>query len=227
MILIADLCSNLAPFLEHVLLRSVERAVASGATHVKVQVFTRSHFPRAERDAKRSVEFPRRLLPTFVDHVHDLGGLAGASVFDEHAVDACVDAGVDFLKLATREAFNTTLVDLCADTGLPTFTSIPLGLEVQPWRDRRPNETFLACIPQYPTLDWQVEGALAIFRRKQPAWGWSSHTPHYQDVMMAVAAGATVVEKHLMFTPMDPEAAWSLSCEDFWRMVDAIEKPST
>jgi sialic acid synthase SpsE len=226
MILIADLCSNIAPFDRKVVAWAAERAVASGATHVKVQVFTPSHFPRQERDAKRAVTFPRHLLGMLVDVVENAGGWVGASVFDEHAVDACLDAGVDFLKLATREAFNTTLVDLCADTGLPTFTSIPLGLKVQPWRDRRPNETFLGCIPQYPVVDWPAYDPFAHFR-PQPSWGWSSHTPHYQDVLMAVAAGATVIEKHLMFTPTDPEAAWSLSCEDFRRMVDAIEKPST
>ena len=124
--LIADLCSNVAPFHEHGLVWASTRAVLAGATHVKVQLFTPSHFPRQEREAKRAVTFPRERLKGFVCAVHACGGKAGASVFDEQAVDACVDAGMDFLKLATREAFNPVLVDLCADTGLPFYTSLPL-----------------------------------------------------------------------------------------------------
>ena len=226
MILIADLCSNAAPFGEHALVWGSTRAVLAGATHVKVQLFTPSHFPRQEREAKRAVTFPRGRLPGFVWAVHMAGARAGASVFDEQAVDACVDAGVDFLKLATREAFNSQLVDLCQDTGLPFYTSIPLGTEVQPWRDRRPNETFLGCLAQYPVVDWPAYDPFAHFR-SQPAWGWSSHTPHYQDVLMAVAAGATVIEKHLMFNDSDPEAAWSLTCAEFRSMSDEIKQLST
>jgi sialic acid synthase SpsE len=213
MFVIAELCSNVRPF-DLVTLRSaVAAAATSGAQAVKVQVFSRSHFPRSEREQKRAVEFPRSHLSVFVKMAHAWGIQAGASVFDEHAVDCCFDAGCDFLKLASREAYNGQLVGLVLETQLPVYTSFPWP---DPLLRRAANETPLICVTEYPTWSWPD------FGRKADPWGWSSHTPHYQDVLQAVASGASVIEKHFALSPQDPEAAWSLLPQTFKEMCDAI-----
>ena len=226
---IADLCSNAAPFHPPLmfdqepgtLTASIRSAARSGASAAKVQVFTRSHFPKEEREAKRHVEFPRGHLPFFVRICHDYGVQAGASVFDEHAVDACVDAGMDFLKLATREYLNDRLLDSALETNLPVYVSVPWTVEFFRVPSRRKKETFMACFSQYPTLAWG--GIPEAARWLGERWGWSSHTPHYQDVLQAVAAGAAIIEKHLALSPDDPEAAWSLLPQQMKEMVDAIK----
>lgn len=219
---IADLCSNLFPFGEIRLNRMIELSGLSGASAVKIQVFTRSHFPRAERESRRLYEFPRDELKRFVGRANASRLKAGASVFDEHAVDACFEAGCDFLKIASREAYNMPLVHLALDTGLPVYTSFRWGINGPAWmREIATGETPLACIASYPTAEWG--GIEQTTRWLGKSWGWSSHTSHYQDVLEAVAAGATVVEKHLALSPDDPEAAWSLLPQQMKEMVDAIK----
>jgi len=216
MFIIAELGSNLRPFDILTVSSGISQAAAMGADAVKVQVFTRSHFPRSEREQKCAAEFPRYRLNDFVKMAHSWHIEAGASVFDEHAVDACFDAGCDFLKIASREVYNQPLVDLALETKLPVYSSFPWPY---PLLRRASNETPLICIAKYPTTVWPA------FPDPESGniWGWSSHTPHYQDVLQAVDAGATIIEKHFALSPQDPEAAWSLLPQQFKEMCDAIK----
>jgi sialic acid synthase SpsE len=232
MFVIADLCSNARPFRMPVMfdaepgtLSAFIRGVArAGTDAVKVQVFTPGHFPKSEREAKRHDVFPRETLGAFVRTAHDYGIQAGASVFDEHAVDACFEAGCDFLKIASREAFNSALVHLASDTGLPVYTSFPLHhFRLDRRRPLLAGEMPLVCIAEYPTLEWAIEAESFEWFGNQTGWGWSSHTSHYQDVLQAVHSGATVIEKHFALASDDPEAAWSLLPEGFKEMCDAIK----
>ena len=114
------------------------------------------------------------------------------------------------------------LVHLALDTGLPVYTSFPwLVWRSLPDRSTLCGETGLACIASYPTLEWGGIGQAAEWFGEP--WGWSSHTPHWEDVLRAVELGATIIEKHIRFADSDPEAAWSLSFDGMKEMVNAIK----
>ena len=219
---IAELCSNTAPFDDARLEMFCRAAAEAGADAAKVQLFLPDHFPEAEREAKRAVQFPREVFPRLVGLAHWLGIEAGASVFDAAAVE--IAAGGDFLKLATREEDNRVLRLLCFSKRLPIFRSVS-------WRPRFqsaawPGETTLGCMAEYPTPD--DHPALLLLPKLasilSAPFGWSSHTRGWEDVLAAVRAGATVIEKHLKLSDADPEAAWSLNPAQFAEMVKQIRE---
>src|SRR3990172_1121814 len=84
-------------------------AAMAKATAVKVQLFKAEHFPSAEHASKRPLEFPRARLVEFVEAAHRHGLRAGASVFDNEAVELAAKH-CDFLKLAAREWDNAELI---------------------------------------------------------------------------------------------------------------------
>jgi sialic acid synthase SpsE len=221
--IIAELCSNAAPFDDARLEAFCRAAADAGADAVKVQLFLPDHFPEAEREAKRAVQFPRGTFPEFVAMAHSLGMEAGASVFDPAAV--AIAAGGDFVKLATREETNLGLRFRCRELDIPVLRSVrwpAVSTESRSWL----GETTLGCIPEYPVSD---DHSALISLRGLPdllsfPYGWSSHTRGWEDVIAAVRAGATVIEKHLKLSDEDPEAEWSLNPQQFAEMVKQIRE---
>lgn len=212
--IIAECCSNIILHLDK--LESVIDTVAeTGATHIKIQMFSHKSFPESEWVQKIPLEFPRDLFPRFVQLAHERGLKAGASVFDVEAVDVVESSGGDFLKLATREWNNLPLFHAAVTSSLPIIRSYNAlkyaDIEVEfPGR-----YTLMACIPQYPAVDFKMPKSLEL-------QGWSSHTDFYMDVLAAVSRGAVCIEKHIEFRVDDPEHKWSLSPFIFKDMVNEI-----
>jgi len=194
----------------------------AGADAAKVQLFLASHFPESEHQEKQRAEFPRDMLPAFVEIAKDNGLLVGASVFDAAALALLQAAGADFVKLASREEDNVALRVMCRRSGLPLMRSVVWGAKTRVMSAA--GEMTLACIPEYPTREdhpgLSNMSALSLFLPEP--YGWSSHTLGWFDVVEAVEAGATVIEKHLKLSNEDPEAAWSLFPDEFGRMVEDI-----
>ena len=205
-----------------------DAAQQAGATAIKAQMFRADHFPEAERESKYPLEFPRHRLGDFVDFAHYCGLQAGVSVFDNDA--ACQSArDCDFVKLAAREQFNTEL-SACAYAvskthGIPLYRSVSDLMRVI-WD--LPTITHLYTVQTYPltmhAAFLAVLRAALWFRQHGAAWGWSSHTRGTADVLLAVALGATVIEKHLRLSPTDSEAGHSLTVAQFARMSSVIRK---
>lgn len=221
--IIAECCSNIIPHLYN--LGGVVAAVAStGATALKIQMYRADHFPEAEQASKKRTEFPRDLFPQLVKLCHDKGLLCGASVFDEGAVKIVEENGGDFLKLATREWDNDELYDRCSGSKLPNLWSYNcegkenLYHEYKEELDTSGKSThiiFIACVPQYPAGNIKIPNDLTYE-------GWSSHTNHWLDCLIAVSRGAIVVEKHIGFSKDDYEMGWSLYPNEFEQMVKDI-----
>lgn len=214
---IAEACSNIIRHASRDLPAIVKQAELSGANALKVQVFCADHFPEAERESKRKLEFPRDKLNELASLCHNSNLLFGASVFDEEAVSLVKDSGADFLKIATRESnlSNWDLFEWCDDTGLPVIYSFDCNHSNGHLPFRMSNALKMACIPEYPTPHPKVMNALA-------GLGWSSHTDHWLDCVVAVARNAAVIEKHISFHVGDPEADWSLDMFRFRQMVNDI-----
>lgn len=215
--IIAECCSNIIPHLYN-LPNIVKQITSIGADALKVQLYKADHFPESERANKKRTEFPRHVFPKLVKLCHERGLACGASVFDEEAIDVVVGGGGDFLKLATREWQNQSLYDLCDATGLPVIYSKDcrkkLGHLDHHYKDVR-RGLAMACIPEYPSGKF----LMPIYMNDR---GWSSHTDHWLDCIIAVSRGAIVIEKHIKFIANDYEAGWSLYPDQFQQMVKDI-----
>lgn len=197
--------------------RLVETATEAGANAVKVQLFYADHFPVAEQREKIQFEFPRYEFGWFLRLARAHGLQAGASVFDEEAVEICRRA--DFMKLAAREWGNTHVLvyarQFCDVWHRPLYRSIDWRLPIVPAIGHE-QETLLACISEYPT---PMNNAVQMAKAIPEGWGWSSHTAGYEDCIAAAKRGVPVIEKHLRLSADDPEGPWSLDGFDFGRMV--------
>jgi len=212
--IIAELCSNVIYHLDGLPL-IIKWCKESGADAAKVQLFRADHFPENERESKRRIEFPRKRFKEFVDLCHVYGLAAGASVFDIDAVVLLASANADFIKMATREYKNDKLWEYLREFDVPLIWSFD-STKIRPSSITIFNNTIpMLCVPQYPAESFIVPYTMNGF-------GWSSHTSHYKDILLAVHAGACVVEKHVKFDKNDPEAGWSLYPDEFEEMVKDI-----
>ncbi len=212
--IIAECCSNIIPHLYN--LGGIVSAVAStGANALKVQLYLAEHFGEAEQENKRRTEFPRDLFPELVKLCHKRGLACGASVFDEEAVGVVVESGGDFLKLATREWQHQSLYDLCDETGLPVIYSYDCRKDVGYRGKTVKHGLAMACIPEYPSHKFIIPNDVY-------GGGWSSHTDHWLDCIVAVSRSAVIIEKHIGFAKDDYEMGWSLYPNEFQQMVKDI-----
>lgn len=202
-----------------------QAARLAGATHVKAQVFQAEHFPAAEQASKRPLVFPRQRFAEFVESAHAYGLKAGASVFDEEAVEVVAQHG-DFLKLAAREQHNRRLIEVCMYDGLrPVYRSVS-RYRLDDFMFLRGVVTLFA-IQQYPAP--MIQSTLTVMRwfklasREGLAWGWSSHTRGDFDCRLAARLGAAVIEKHLVLSETDLEAGHALTPYRFKAMADYIK----
>src|SRR3990167_3483340 len=164
---IAEACSNIVPYAKrdyYDMEKFVEAVALTGADAIKVQLFSSEHFPEAEWEAKKQVEFPRHRFGEFVRRSRLHGLLVGASVFDDEAVDLCVECQVDFLKLATREHNNLHLLQMCQLTQLPIIRSYDVRNEL-PFSSE--HILYMACVPKYPVVAPHIPYSLE-------ECGWSS-----------------------------------------------------
>lgn len=231
--IIAEACSNITRYLAspYGLRNRVKEVAETGATAIKLQLFKHTHFPKSEWESKKRVEFPRERVEEFADLCTENGLLWGASVFDEEAVDLCVELQADFLKLATREWNNSPLLSHCLESKLPLIRSYD-------WTSGKfhslDSYVMMACVPRYPAFGFRVPSYLldmaktddagALIEHDPILWGWSSHTSHTLDCVIAVSRYASVIEKHVRFNVDDYEAGHSLSVTDFAKMVRDIRE---
>lgn len=221
---IAEFGSSPAPFTRDRLNQFILKAAVARANAIKIQLFKADHFPNEERAAKQKLEFPRELLGWFFERAQFYGLRVGASVFDKEAIDLCTRLGSDFIKLAAREQYNCALREYAQQFKGTIFRSIDFnGLD--DYEPRLPREVTLGCIPRYPTniapkLITDMTNKLSSGHLSDP-WGWSSHTPLFDDVLWAAHLGAKVIEKHFKINSTDIEAKWSLDMNQ-WSYMERL-----
>lgn len=162
----------------------VDQAADAGAWGFKVQMLTPDRIAapdaplywddRLGRANQRDAFYASGLVPYRAwgpvrDRCHDRGLAFIATPFDGDAVAACVELGVDAIKVASGDLTNTPLVDECIDaaahlgclliisTGAATEDEILKVASRLIYRDRgdrrAPDVVWLACTLAYPTPD--------------------------------------------------------------------------
>lgn len=236
--------------------KTIEAMAKAGADAVKFQTFKPDSFtldadtedfgPRKDGlwkgyrpiDLYTQGSMPYEWQPKLQQVCKDLGVICFSTPFDNEAVDFMEQMNMPIYKIASFEITDVNLIRYAASkhkpmiisTGVATEEDIKLALQV--CREEGNNDiTLLKCTSDYPA---SIEKANLLTipdmcKQYHVKVGVSDHSMTNTIPMVAVALGATVVEKHFIldrsFGGID--SAFSLNPEEFASMVHAIREVET
>jgi pseudaminic acid synthase len=161
------------------------------------------------------------------------GLICFSSPFDKTAVDFLETLNVPAYKIASFEITDIPLIEYVASKGKPVIIStgiagledIELALETCK-KAGNSNVILLKCTSEYPASP-ETADLLTIPDMKQrfkTEVGLSDHTLGIEAPVVAVALGATVIEKHFILDKNigGPDAHFSLDEAEFKNMVKAV-----
>ena len=153
---------------------------------------------------------------------------------DVNMAKALVEAvGVKRLKIASDSAKDLKLIQYVEQNRLPYLIStghIGSANDVIEWSKNLTPEyaTILHCVSKYPCpeKDAQLGTINDLVRNLYPEYniGYSDHTSTLIPAVVAVGAGANVIEKHFKLDTKCVDASLSLFPDDFERMVNLIRQ---
>lgn len=231
--------------------RLIDAAALSGCDAVKFQVFRARSL--VTKDAEQAEYQKRNLKSQDVTQYEMLKKLELSRDDFYYLKQYCESSGIDFLatpfddgsvgdleklevpcyKIGSGDITNMPLLNCVARTGKPVILSTGMSNlgeieEAINWLQKAGSGdiTLLHCTSNYPTAYYEVN-MLAMKTLKQrfdlPV-GYSDHTIGSEISVMAVAMGATIIEKHITLDrDMEgPDHAASLETKDLPALVDAI-----
>ena len=182
----------------------------------------------------KNIELPREWQIDLKNYCDEIGIEFMSTPFDEQAVDELVNLGVKRLKIAGFESTDWRFVDMVASTGLPLIISIGRGFNLRKIGyildivENYGNDlTLLHCNNAYPTpikdINLNSMKVLQGFRNVNSV-GLSDHTMSTLTPALAVAAGATTIEKHFTLDRNlpGPDHAFALEPDQLKEMVNEI-----
>ena len=186
-------------------LQLVEAAAGSGATDVKVQVFTAEALYRDPENHPRTAKYalPLEWLPELRAAAHQQNMGFGASVFSRSLMQAC-RGQLDFIKVAAYDITYYILIQAAASLCVPLTLSTAMAniaeihwalLHIPPEIDL----TLLHGVAAYPCrLEDMNLSAIRTLKKTWPRTqvGLSDHSLGYTAAVMSVVYGATMIEKH-------------------------------
>jgi len=226
-------------------LKLIDVAKESGASAVKFQTYSsETLYSKNTPDFAgykninqliKDIELPREWQKDLKQYCDEIDIEFMSTPFDEQAVDELVNLGVKRLKISGFESTDWRFVDMVASTGLPLIISIGIGFEFNKMGhildivENYGNDlTLLHCNNAYPTpiedINLNIIRVLQGFRNVK-AVGLSDHTTSILTPALAVAVGATTIEKHFTLnknTP-GPDHLFALEPNELKNMVDNIK----
>lgn len=227
-------------------LELVRAAAEAGADAVKMQLFrperllSNQALLAAYQEGKAGD--PQELLRKLVlpmdgmRAVRDAARAAGlwfiATPFSLEDVGDAAELGLDAVKIASPDAVNPPLFRAASDLGRPILISTgTCTLEeceeaARLLHSHRAGGALLQCVSAYPTAieDAALAGIGVLRERFELHVGYSDHTRERYTGALAVAAGASILEKHLTYdtAAVGPDHAASLDSEGFAEYVDLV-----
>jgi sialic acid synthase SpsE len=232
-------------------LKLVEAAKRAGADAVKFQVFTAEGLvvadaPSAAYQSQQGYQNQRQMLrqleltrQEFVDihrYCHDVGIDFLATPFSIPDLEFLLDLPVQTIKLASSDLVNLPLLErtiesgaiVIASTGACSLDEIDAAVECFANRGALARLVLMHCISSYPTAlaDANLGQIEMLHSRYDRPVGFSDHTAEWITAALAVAAGASVLEKHFTLDPSlpGPDQAFSLNEEQLTRYVTAARE---
>lgn len=218
----------------------LESAARAGADAVKFQTYiTEQRVPdpvgnKAVYDILKKCELPFEAFGRLKARAVELGVDFFSTPFDRESVEYLESIGTDLYKIASFDVVNCELLRQVAATGKPAIMSVGMADRAEidcaykTLRDGTSNIALLHCISSYPLEEDKAN--LAAIYELQDAYdcviGYSDHTPGIEVPLMAVAAGAQVIEKHYRIDENFDccDAPVSITETDMRTMVDAIRR---
>lgn len=233
-------------------LELVDAAARAGADAVKLQLFSAemlmskeaclAAYQRAAGEADpfdmlRRLEMSVDQMSPIVAGAHEAGIHAIVSVFSVELVgeaqrlpwDAYKTASPDIVNRPLLEALAQTMKPLIVSTGTATLDEVERAVRWVPSVFDR--LALLQCVSSYPTPpDRAALGGIAALAEVSPGpVGYSDHTSAVETGGLAVAAGASMLEKHLTYsrTAVGPDHAASLDPAAFAEYVRGARRAHT
>lgn len=226
----------------------IEIAAAAGADVVKFQKRTNEDILTKEALAAPYIK-PTALAPTYGEHRAKLelsesvwkelsefaaekNIMLSASAWDPKSADFLEKLDVPFYKVASADIINLPLLEHIAKKGKPVILSTGMStLEevdeaVNTIKKYNDQLVILHCVSNYPCEDGEVNLATmkVLKDRYQIPVGYSSHDKGVAIPAVAVALGASAIEKHFTIdrTMVGPDHAASLEPQGLEKMVKYI-----
>ena len=175
-----------------VLLEMTRRCAMAGADVMKVQLYDQA-FLGPDWDY---LVLTRDELATFAETCRDLGVIWSASISTPDRIAWCEDLGMEVYKIASRTVTeDRALCEEIIALGKPTYVSLGAWDSDGPPFPDATNVTYLHCVSRYPTLPEDLHPRHFDFSGHVD--GFSDHTLGTAAMELAVARGATVLEKHV------------------------------
>jgi len=224
-------------------LRLIDAAKDAGADCVKFQAFSADELavqdaPKADyqkrsglagesqHDMLRRHELPESAFRTLQARCRELGLDFLATPFSIPWVERLVQLGVTAIKIASGhltalpylQAVGHTRLPVILSTGMSNLQEVKDAIDALRQAGCGPL-ALLHCVSLYPTPQHRANLAAihTLARHTQLPVGFSDHTLELDTGALAVAAGATILEKHLTLdkTLPGPDHALSLTPDEF------------
>ena len=248
--IIAELSANHNGSIETAL-ETVKAAKRAGADAIKLQTYTaetmtidcKNDFFMIKQDTAWDGEYlfdlyKRAFTPwEWHQEIYNLakeeGLICFSSPFDNSAVDFLEELNSPIYKIASFEITDIPLIEYAASKGKPMIIStgiadvkdIELAIETCK-KVGNTDITILKCTSAYPAdpKDANLLTIPDIVNRFGVKSGLSDHTLGTQAPAIAVALGASVIEKHFILDKSigGPDAHFSLDEKEFKQMVDTV-----
>jgi sialic acid synthase SpsE len=181
----------------------------------------------------KDIELPREWQKDLKQYCDEKGIEFMSTPFDEKAVDELVGLGVKRLKISGFESTDFRFVDMVASSKLPLIISLGIGFKMNYLgklfniAEKYGNElSFMHCNNAYPTPieDVGIDIVRQSAQDTRYRWGLSDHTESPFTPALAVAAGATIIEKHFTLSKKlpGPDHSFALEPNELKQMVEHI-----
>ena len=229
-------------------IRLVEVAKDAGADAVKFQFWTPGTMalgqdviqagPWAGRklsDLYAEAQTPLEWIPGLMAAGRRVGIEVFGSVFDLNALEELERRNCPRYKIASFEILDLDLIDAVNRTGKPVIISTGMAnaQEILYAADLVAMDrlTLLHCSSAYPAPlnSLNLEAIRTMQRLYGVAVGFSDHTMTHHAAALAVAAGATMIEKHITLNATDggPDADFAATPSEFAEMVKEAKATAT
>jgi sialic acid synthase SpsE len=220
-------------------IKLIQEAKNSGADSVKLQTYITEH--RVPKD-HAVYEILKQCELSHIDQkeLFDLGKDIGITIFstpfDDESVDFLESLDTPVYKIASFDSVNTNLLKKVGSTGKPVIMSTgmtnidELGLA---WKALGGKDDgtgcdlmLMHCVSSYPLEDKRANLSIIPYLDSVHGGpvGYSDHTIGIKIPMLAVAAGAKLIEKHftLDINSQGPDHAMSADPKTLSELVDGV-----
>ena len=248
--IIAELSANHGGKLE-IALETVRAAKRAGADAIKLQTYTADTITLDSKkeyfkinqgthwdgqylyDLYKEAFLPWEWHKPIFALAKEEGLVCFSSPFDFTAVDFLEELNCPIYKIASFEITDIPLIEYAASKGKPMIISTGIAeikdieLAIEICKKAGNNDiTILKCTSAYPAdpKDANLLTIQDIAKRFGVKSGLSDHTLGIEAPMIAVAMGATVIEKHFILDKSigGADAHFSLDEKEFKQMVDSV-----